>query len=222
MLCLQNLPYRTLRIVSAGRYSDVSQTEHSTNYVTPPWTERVGRHIVIPLVSVCPSQNRVGSYNLKTVRDISTKLHTLEKHIQTTCYAQEPELCFGYFRSYFSLIICNAISCPLYNLISPLEIFQRNFIHLYSTFRQSVMHKNHNCFEYFWIISLWSFAMLFRVHSITWGNSRKLQIFVKHIKTTCHVQEQQLLHVYFSNKSPCNITKSNFLSALELQEVEHC
>ena len=34
------------------------------------------------------------------------------------CHAQEPELCFGYFWSYFPLIICDAISCPLYNLIT--------------------------------------------------------------------------------------------------------
>ena len=57
-------------------------------------------------------------YILKTVRDILTNLHTLVKHIQSTCHAQEPELCLGYFWSYFSLIICNAISCPLYNLIT--------------------------------------------------------------------------------------------------------
>ena len=57
-------------------------------------------------------------YNLITIRDISTKLHTLVKHIQTTCHAQETELCFGYFWSYFPLIICNAILCQLYNLIT--------------------------------------------------------------------------------------------------------
>ena len=38
---------------------------------------------------VCPSQNPVRS-NLITVRDISTKLHTFVKHIQTTCHAQGP------------------------------------------------------------------------------------------------------------------------------------
>ena len=31
MLCPQNLSYRTLRNVSAGRYIDISQTEHSLN-----------------------------------------------------------------------------------------------------------------------------------------------------------------------------------------------
>ena len=58
--------------------------------------------------------------NLKTDRDtcIAMKLCTPEKHIQTTCHAQEPEICFGYFWSYFPLIICDAISCPLYNLIT--------------------------------------------------------------------------------------------------------
>ena len=29
-------------------------------------------------------------YNFKTVTDISTKLHTFVKHIETTCHAQEP------------------------------------------------------------------------------------------------------------------------------------
>ena len=29
-------------------------------------------------------------YNLITLTDISTKLHTFVKHIETTCHAQEP------------------------------------------------------------------------------------------------------------------------------------
>ena len=57
-------------------------------------------------------------YNLITVKGISTKLHTFVMHIQTTCHAQKPELCFGYFWSYFPLIICDVISCPLFNLIT--------------------------------------------------------------------------------------------------------
>ena len=57
------------------------------------------------------------------------KLHTLVKHIQPMCYAQEPELCFRYFKGYFPLVICDAFSCPLYNLIT-VEVFQQNFIHL--------------------------------------------------------------------------------------------
>ena len=61
------------------------------------------------------------------------------------------------------MIICNAILCPLYNLI---------------TVR---------------------------------GISTKLYTIVKHVQMTCHAQEPQLLHVYFSNYSPCNITKCIFL-----------
>ena len=32
----------------------------------------------------------VSVYNLITLTDISTKLHTLVKHIETLCHAQEP------------------------------------------------------------------------------------------------------------------------------------
>ena len=79
---------------------------------------RVGRHCFSPCVRRLSVTKLCTLYNLKTVRDISTKLHTLVKHIQTRCHAQEPELCFGYFWSYFPLIVCNDILCPFYNLIT--------------------------------------------------------------------------------------------------------
>ena len=61
--------------------------------MSPP--VRVGRHIVFPLasvgLSVCLSVTKsCPLYNLITVTDISTKLHTFVKHIETTCHAQEP------------------------------------------------------------------------------------------------------------------------------------
>ena len=60
---------------------------------------RVGRHIVFPLASVClcvcgsvclSVTKSCPLYNLITVTDISTKLHTFVKHIETMCHAQEP------------------------------------------------------------------------------------------------------------------------------------
>ena len=56
------------------------------NYVSP--LEGSGDILFFPLrLSVTKS---CLLYNLITVRDISTKLHTFVKHIQMTCYAQEP------------------------------------------------------------------------------------------------------------------------------------
>ena len=56
-----------------------------------PHPARVGRHIVFPLASVCLSVTKsCPLYNLITVTDISTSLHTFVKHIETTCRAQEP------------------------------------------------------------------------------------------------------------------------------------
>ena len=46
------------------------------------------------------------------------------------------------------------------------------------------------------------------------GISPKLNTLVKHIQMTCHAQEPYLLHVYFLNYSPCNITKCNFVRTL--------
>ena len=60
---------------------------------------RVRRHIVFPLASVCLSvcvsvclsgTKSCPLYNLITVTDISTKLHTFVKHIESKCHAQEP------------------------------------------------------------------------------------------------------------------------------------
>ena len=70
----------------------ISDNKFSWNIcVSPPVS--IGRPIIFPLASVCgsvcPSQNRL-LYNLITVIDISTKLHTFVKHIKTTCHAQEP------------------------------------------------------------------------------------------------------------------------------------
>ena len=50
---------------------------------------------LIPLVSVCVSvclsvTKPCPLYNLITVTDISMKLHTFVKHIETMCHAQEP------------------------------------------------------------------------------------------------------------------------------------
>ena len=39
-------------------------------------------------------------YNLITVTDISKKLHTFVKHIETPCHAQEPLLLHVYFSNY--------------------------------------------------------------------------------------------------------------------------
>ena len=65
--------------------------------------------------SVCLSVTKsCPLYNLITVRDISTKLHTFVKHIQTKCHAQT----LLHVWSYFPLIICNDISCLLFNLIT--------------------------------------------------------------------------------------------------------
>ena len=137
---------------------------------------RVGRHIVFPLASVrlsvhlsvtksCPL------YYLKTVRDISTKLHTLVKHIQMTCCAQEPELCFG-FMSYVPLIICDDISCPLCNLITD-SIVTRTLI----------ICDAISC-------PLYNLAT-------SRGISTKLHTFLKHIQVMCHAQEPLLCFGYF-------------------------
>ena len=59
--------------------------------MSPP--DRVGRHIVFPRASVCPSVCPYKScrlYNLKTVKDFSMKLGTLVNHDETMCHAQEP------------------------------------------------------------------------------------------------------------------------------------
>ena len=56
-------------------------------------------YVVFPLASVClcvcvsvclSVTKSCPLYNLITVTDISTKLHTFVKHIETTCHAQEP------------------------------------------------------------------------------------------------------------------------------------
>ena len=64
------------------------------NYVSP--LEGSGDILFFPLrllvcVSVCLSVTKsCPLHNLITVTDISTKLHTFVKHIETTCHAQEP------------------------------------------------------------------------------------------------------------------------------------
>ena len=69
-----------------------------TSYPPPPPPLEGSGDKLFPLASIPLSDTKSCTlYNLKTVRGISTKLHTLVKHIQATCHAQEPELCFGFF-----------------------------------------------------------------------------------------------------------------------------
>ena len=82
----------------------INQTNHLQIIMSPPCKGHhppawVGRHIVFPLASVCGSvclcvcfsgTKSCPPYNLITVTDILTKLHTFVKHIETTCHAQEP------------------------------------------------------------------------------------------------------------------------------------
>ena len=60
-------------------------------YVSP--LQGSGDILFFPLrLSVCLSVRHKSFplYNLITVTDISMKLHTFVKHIETTCHAQEP------------------------------------------------------------------------------------------------------------------------------------
>ena len=71
-------------------------------YYASNWKGRVIYCFSPPVcLSVCLSVTKsCPLYNLITVRDISTKLHTFVKHIQTTCHAQEPYLLHVYLSSY--------------------------------------------------------------------------------------------------------------------------
>ena len=150
-------------------------------------------------------------YNLITVRDISMKLHTLVKHIQTTFYAQEPELGFGYFWSYFHLIFCDAIFCRLYNLIIVRDISTK--LHTLVKHIQTKFYAQEPelSFEYFWrffplIICDSILCPLYNLISIR-SISTKLHTFVKHIQTMCRVQEPELCFGYFWSYYPliiCN------------------
>ena len=77
------------------------------------------------------------------------KLHTVVKHNKTMCHAQEPELCFVFFLSYFPLIICNAISCPLCKLTIIMAILMK--LHTVVKHNKTICHAQEPelCFVYF-------------------------------------------------------------------------
>ena len=59
------------------------------DYVSP--LEGSGDILFFPFLSVCLSVTKSCLlYNLKTIRDISKKLHTFVKHIQMMCHAKKP------------------------------------------------------------------------------------------------------------------------------------
>ena len=127
-------------------------------------------------------------YNFITVRDISKKLHTRVKYIQTTCHAQDPERCFGYFWSHFPLIICDSTSCPLYNLITVRDISTK--LHTLVKHIQTTCHANEPelCFVYFWSycpLIICNAILCPRYNLITVRDiSTKLHVFVKHMSCT--------------------------------------
>ena len=59
-----------------------------------PLRPSVGLCVCLSGTKSCPL------YNLITVTDISNKLHTFVKHIETMCHAQEPYLLLVYFSNY--------------------------------------------------------------------------------------------------------------------------
>ena len=115
----------------------------------PPLPRKDPETYCFPLVSVRLSVTKsCPIYNLKTSRDVSTKLQTLVKHIQTTCHAQEPELCFGYFGVFpFDHLRCYFVSAL--QLDNRWRYFnETSCICIFSTFRRRVKHKNHNSCMY--------------------------------------------------------------------------
>ena len=93
--------------------------------------------------------------------------------------------------------------------------------------RQCVIHKNHNStldifWSYFPLIICNAILCLLYNLIIVGGISTKLHTFVKHIQMTCHAQEPLLLHVYFSNYSPCNITNCNFVGGFIPKRGDIC
>ena len=93
LLCISSLPAR-MRMID----SKMKELEFSQDIMLPPCKGRETycsspcvRLCVCGCLSVCLSVTKsCPLYNLKTVTDISTKLHTVVKHIETTCHAQEP------------------------------------------------------------------------------------------------------------------------------------
>ena len=131
---------------------------------------------------------------LTTIKAIEMKLHTNVKHNKTMCHAQEPLLCFFlYFWSYFPLIICNAISCPLCKLTTIKAIEMK--LHTVVKHNKTMCHAQEPqlCFGYFW-----SYSPLIICNAISCPLCKlttikaiemKLHTIVKHNKTMCHAQE---------------------------------
>ena len=93
------LRIRKVLLMDPFRWTNWLTPEDLMSYVyelcLPP--ARVGRNCFSPCVcvsvSLCVCLSVTKScplYNLITVTDISTKLHTIVKHIETMCHAQEP------------------------------------------------------------------------------------------------------------------------------------
>ena len=104
-------------IVSFPDFGHLSYFTIIVNIYVSPFSPCARLSICLPVcLSVCPSQKSCPLYNLITVRDISTKLHTFVKHIQTPCHAQEPKLLHVYFSSYSPCNMTKCIFCSLCQL----------------------------------------------------------------------------------------------------------
>ena len=55
-------------------------------------------------------------YNLNTLWNMIIILYSYIEQVMTVCRVKEWQLSLSYFLSYFSLMISDAISCPLHNL----------------------------------------------------------------------------------------------------------
>ena len=89
------------------------------------WVTHKNHNSALDILELFPFDHAIWCqlYNLITIRRISTKVHTVVNHIQTTCHPLEPYFLHVYFSPLPLFVgLCVTKSCPLYNLITVIDI----------------------------------------------------------------------------------------------------
>ena len=122
-------------------------------------------------------------------------LHSYVEQVMTMCRVQEWQLSLSYFPSYFPLMVSDAISCPLHNLITLWYIMMILHSYVKQVLRMYCVQKWQLSLSYFlsYFPLIISDAILCPLHNLKtlWFIITILYSYVEHILMMCRVQEWQ-------------------------------
>ena len=143
--------------------------------------------------------------NLNTLWNIIMILHSYVEQVMTMCQIQEWQLSLSYFRSYFFLMVLEAILCPLHILKTFWNILMILYSYVEQVMKMCCIQEWQLWLSYFlsYFPLIISDAFSSPLHNlkIIWNIIMILHSYVEQVMTMCRVQKWQLFFYILSELS---------------------